>query len=131
MRFSIPFPLTIFVVCGCFLPSIGAARVAKPTVAVSKSLDRIILAPAGIMVPFGCAPSSTMVDFRVSTTGFRGKDIVSDVVVTAGRAIIGKNKFLWDLTGTRPGTYLAILDAKSEQGELARTTAQIEVAECK
>ena len=72
-----------------------------------------------------------MVDFRVSTTGFNGKEVVSDVVVTAGYVVIGKNKFLWDLTGTRLGTYMAIVDAKSEKGELARTTAQIEVVACK
>jgi hypothetical protein len=82
-------------------------------------------------VPMGCSPSSTMVDFRVSTTGFNGKDVVSDVVVTAGRVVIGKNKFLWDLTGMRPGTYMAFVDAKSEKDELAHTNAQIEVVECK
>ena len=72
-----------------------------------------------------------MVDFRVSPTGFNGKNIVSDVVVTAGYVVIGKNKFLWDLTAARPGNYMAIVDAKSEKGEIARTTAQIEVVECK
>lgn len=131
MRFSILRPLTIFVCCGCVMPAISAAQAGKPTVAVSTSLERIVVAPPGSPAPSGCAPSPTMVDFRVSPTGFNGKNIVSDVVVTAGYVVIGKNKFLWDLTGARPGAYMAIVDAKSEQGELARTNAQIEVVECR
>ena len=131
VRFSILRPLTIFVCCGCVMPAISAAQAGKPTVAVSTSLERIVVAPPGSPAPSGCAPTPTMVDFRVSPTGFNGKNIVSDVVVTAGYVVIGKNKFLWDLTGTRPGTYMAIVDAKSEKGELARTTAQIEVVACK
>lgn len=130
IRYFILYLVTTLILGGLFLPNIGSARVTTPKVVLSKSLDRIIIAREGVVAPSGCTPSSTMVDFRISTTGFEGKNIGSDVVVTAGRVIIGKNKFLWDLTGTMPGTYLAIVDAKSEKNEIARTTGSIEINEC-
>jgi hypothetical protein len=130
MKFATRSNLKMFFLCSTIMPAIANAGVPGPRVAVAKSLDRIIVAPSNKEPTSGCAPTATIVDFRVTTSGFKGKDIESDIVVTAGRAIIGKMKFAWDLTGVRPGNYMAIVDAKSEQGELARTTAQLQVAEC-
>lgn len=109
----------------------GTAAVPKPAIAIAKSLERMTIAPLNGATAVGCTPSNTTVELRTETTGFQSGNVASDIVVTGGRVIIGNKKFLWDLTGVLPGTYMAIIDAKSDKGEIARTTVQMPVTACK